>query len=534
VLGAIARAMAGLTGWRRYGTAFLLGAIATLAMPPWYLLPLMVVGLVGLVWLLDGANSGRRALFVAWVWGFGHFVVGCYWIMEAYFVPPADFVAFGPPMVLGLAALLAVFVSLAAYVARLVVHRWPSRFQGWRRVVPLAVAISVGEWMRSWVMTGFPWSPLGQVWAFSDAMLQSASLWGVHGLGLLTLLICMLPAALGDRQADGARRIAWLGGALAPVLLVVLLFAGGLWRLAQPVPGGEGPLVRLVQPNTPQGEKWRPELRDRHLAELIALTRQPGARPPQHVIWPETAVPFLLNTSADYLRLVGATAPQGGFLITGAPRAESGGAPVTAPRRVWNSLHVIDGQGAIRATYDKAHLVPFGEYLPLRNVLPILGDTIGRGSFEAGPGPATVEATPLPAFGGIICYEVIFSGAVVDRAHRPRWMLNLTNDSWFGTSSGPFQHLVSARLRVVEEGLPMIRVANTGVSAVIDARGRVLASLGMEQKGIIDHAIPPALPPTPYVRFGLAGWLGLMVLSIAFAGLVAHREQSLPPGRGVS
>jgi apolipoprotein N-acyltransferase len=241
-----------------------------------------------------------------------------------------------------------------------------------------------------------------------------------------------------------------------------------------------------------------------------------------HVIWPETATSFLLEREPDYLRALRALIPKGGYLLLGAPRG-----PMTAEEErrpsalagsvpIWNSLHVVDDQGVIRATYDKNHLVPLGEYLPLRGIIP-LSDTIGRGSFEFGETRQTIALPGLPPFAVAICYEAIFADEIVPRP-RPAWILNVTNDSWFGTSSGPYQHMISARLRAVEEGLPMIRVANTGISAVIDGGGRVLRQLGMEEEGVIDERLPPALSPTLYGRHGDAV---LLVLMIAVALIIS-------------
>ena len=520
----VAAAIGGLRGVARWLAVLGFGAVGAAAMPPWHILPAAFIALVGLVWMLDGARSWRQALMLGWAWGFGHFTAGCYWIIEAYFVPPADFAALGPPMVLGLAVMLGAFVAAACALAAALGRLLPRVASGWRQVLMLAVFLSIGEWARSWVLTGFPWNPIGQVWAFSDIMLQSVSLWGVDGLGLLSFCVFALPAtaAVGPPRRRLAR---WLPSLGVPLLLIGGLYAFGAWRLAGPALRDTDIAVRIVQPNIPQGEKWRNDLRDRHIEQLIRLGMQPAARPPQHIIWPETAVPFALELAPDYLRWLGSIVPPDGYLLTGAPRTGEPppGRPPSAFRPLWNSLLVIQGGGQIVATYDKAHLVPFGEYLPLRRTWPLLGDTIGRGSFEAGPGPRTVAVPGLPPFGAVICYEVIFSGEIADRGARPAWLLNITNDSWFGSSSGPYQHLTSARLRAIEEGLPMLRAANTGVSAVIDAHGRLLSQIDMQRMGVIDHAIPAALPPTWFVRYGMLSWLILLgVLTILGCILKCH------------
>lgn len=266
------------------------------------------------------------------------------------------------------------------------------------------------------------------------------------------------------------------------------------------------PLLRIVQPNVAQAEKWRPENRERELHKLLDLSRRDGFDKIAAVIWPETAVPFVVQPELPALPALAQAVPRGGYLLAGAARAEQ-----RVQDGVWNSLLAIDGAGAVVAHYDKVHLVPFGEYIPFHKELAPLSGLIGRGSFEVGASFATLALSGLPSFSPLICYEAIFPAAVTGPGARPQWLLNVTNDAWFGLSSGPYQHLTSARLRAVEEGLPMVRAANTGVSAVIDAYGRVLAALDMEREGIIDHVLPPARAMTPYGR-----WHDAMLLLLVY------------------
>jgi len=276
-------------------------------------------------------------------------------------------------------------------------------------------------------------------------------------------------------------------------------------------PGGPataaGPLLRIVQPNISQSEKWLPQTRARHMAKLIDLSRRDGFDRVAAVIWPETAVPFIVEPGSLGLPMLAKAAPPGGYLLAGAPRMAD-----RPQDEVWNSLLVITPEGAVADYYDKVHLVPFGEYIPWHKQITPLAGFLGRGSFEAGDSFATLRMGSLPPFSPIICFEAIFPGAVTGPGERPLWLLNVTNDAWFGTSSGPYQHLVSARLRAIEEGLPMIRAANTGISAVVDAFGNVLASLDMDQEGIIDHILPPARSITPYGRWGDGTLLGVVML----------------------
>lgn len=503
-----------LKGWRAAGAAFVAGALAALAMPPLHWLPLAVLGVVAFVWLWDTASGPKSALLRGWAWGTGHFAVGSYWIVEAFFVPPADYAPLGPPIVMGLAALLGFFPAMAAGAAKWAALRWPSMGGRYCRLLLLAIAWTIAEWLRGHVFTGYPWNPLAHVWAFATPLLQGAALFGVYGLGLLTFMILAAPAA------------GWRASILALVVAGGAGFAGQA-AMAPVDTAGDGPLVRIVQPNTPQAEKWRPDKRAPHMARLLELSRRDGFDKVAAVIWPETAPPFVIEPGSPALEVMAKAVPPGGYLLTGAARG-------TRNREdgVWNSLLVVDGEGEIVATYDKVHLVPLGEYIPFHKQLAPVSGFIGRGSFEVGESRLTLDLPRLPSFSPIICYEVIFPAAVTGPQERPRWLLNVTNDAWFGLSSGPYQHLSSARVRAVEEGLPMLRAANTGVSAVIDAYGRVLAALDMQQDGIIDHRIPAARAPTPYGRWGDVTLLGLLMLAVAL--LVAMSRFRWPEKTGNS
>jgi len=498
-----------LEGKRALGAALVVGALAALAMPPLDWLPFAVIGMVVFVWLWEGAPTWQSAFLRGWAWGTGHFAVGSYWIVEAFFVPPADYKLLGPPIVLGLAIVLGFFPGLAAGSTRWAALRWPHLGGRYRRLVLLAVAWTVAEWLRGHVFTGYAWNPLGHVWAFATPLLQSAALFGVYGLGTLSFIVLAAPTA-GWRASVGALAAAGVAG------------AGGLAVMTSVTDNDQGPLMRIVQPNTAQAEKWRRGSEAREVRKLIELTQRPGFERLAGVIWPETAVPYLIVPGSPLLPVLATAVPPAGYLLTGAERATD-----RSEDGVWNSMLAIDRAGAIVAHYDKVHLVPLGEYVPFHKDIAPLSGLVGRGSFEVGDGQVTLALPGLPAFSPIICYEVIFPGAVTGPGPRPRWLLNITNDAWFGLSSGPYQHLTSARLRTIEEGLPMLRSANTGVSAVIDAYGRVLASLDMEHEGIIDHSIPPARAATPYGRWHdwtlLVLLLVLAVPTFLEAGIKLHR-----------
>jgi apolipoprotein N-acyltransferase len=504
--------VAALAGWRRHLVAALLGAAAATAFPPVHLLPLLPLAFTGLIWLIE--RGGRRGAFAAgWWFGLGHFALGLYWIGHAFLVDASRFGWMMPLAVLGLAGGLALFPALAVLATRL-----GSR-PGLGRVVFLAAAWTAAEWLRGNILTGLPWNLTGYVWTFSDAMIQLPALIGIHGLGLITVLAAAMPAVLGDARLDARRR--WLPVAGATVLLAAV-WAGGALRLSTAeVTEVAGVRLRLVQANIPQREKWRATKRDANLERHLQLSSAPGAEAITHLIWPETAVPFFLADDRSRLALLGGLLNPGGLLLTGAVRRSP---PGQRPIQLWNSFHAIDASGEIVATYDKAHLVPFGEYLPARALLDRLGLdklTPGPVDFSPGPGRRTLDLPGLPPFSPLICYEIVFPGAVVASGKRPAWLLNVTNDAWFGISSGPYQHLAMARVRAVEEGLPLVRAAGTGISAVIDPYGRTIASLGLDRSGTLDSALPTALGgATPYARLGDFPVLILMVAGFISGWLI--------------
>lgn len=506
IWGVIARRAAAVSGWCRYGLAWLLGAFAALALAPLYAVPVLLVSLPGLLWQLRGAPSARSGFAVGWWFGFGYFVAGLYWIMFPLLTDPEKFGWMIPFAIGGLSGFLAIFIAIAALSA------WLAGPGGIGGVLVLAGGWTAMEWARGTLFTGFPWNPVGNVWAFSPTMMQFAAVVGVYGLGLATVVIAAAPAVLGDGSRRGR------GFVLVSGLALAIWWAGGTMRIptAAGIAAGTGPnsvKLRLVQANIAQNHKWRADLRARQFARYLRLSGGPSGdnSPPTHVIWPETAAPFFLADEPSARQAMARVIPPGGVLITGTLRSET---KLGGPRKIWNSLQAVDGRGVVLGGYDKFHLVPFGEYVPLRSVLKFSKITQGTTDFSAGPGPRTIRVAGLPPFSPLICYEAIFPGAVIDRADRPGWLLNVTNDAWFGISSGPYQHFASARMRAVEEGLPLVRAANTGISAVVDGYGRIVAQLGLGLGGVLDAPLPPALPPTIFARWGhaIAAWMVVAAL----------------------
>jgi apolipoprotein N-acyltransferase len=493
--------------WRRQLlVAFGLGLLSALALPPVHAVPVLLVSIPGLVALAAAAPSWRRAGWIGFAWGWGHHLAGVYWVTHAILTDVATFWWLVPLAAPGLAIPLALFVVPPVLLARVLPPGWP-------RLLGFAGAWVLAELARGVAFTSFPWNLIGTVWAFAALPVQVASLIGVHGLSLVTLLLAGLPLLRGWRP--------WLGGALA---LAALAGFGG-WRLDAAGPPDQPVQVVLVQGNVGQEVKWRPEQRlpifQRYLELSAAAARQAPPGTTVAVIWPETASPFLLAQDPEARRLAAEALPPDALLLGGTVRVEW--RPDGTPERLYNSLVALDPAGQVLAVYDKAHLVPFGEYMPLAGLLPIRLVTGGM-DFSAGPGPVALAPSGLPPFGALICYEVIFPGAVTPTP-RPAWLVNITNDAWFGHSAGPWQHLAAARLRAVEEGLPLARVAQTGISALFDARGERRLMLPLGATGTLSGPLPGALPPTLFARFGVVLPAGLAVFCIALAGSGVQRDR---------
>ncbi len=490
---------------RRALAALAAGMVCALGLPPLNLFPALWLGLPLLILLLRGTARPRQAFVLGWLFAFGYFVVGLYWIAAALFVDIEQFFWLLPFTLAGLPAVLALYYGLASW---LVQH---SRLQGVAGALLLALLFSLAEFARGHLFTGFPWNLFGYVWADILPMAQSVSLFGSYGLTLVTLVAACLPAALVE--TPGRRAVA--ANLLALATLASLAVWGGLRLAEQPTAYTTGNHVRLVQPNIAQQMKWDPKARERNFQTLLGLSAAPAAQPITHIIWPETALTGYAAQDAERRAALVAALPPGAFLLTGTARRE----PDTAGNRwdFFNSLVALAPSGDVAATYDKFHLVPFGEYVPLRGFAPVASLTSGMGAFTAGPGPQNLTVPGLPVFSPLICYEVIFPGAVVTPAQRPQFLINITNDGWYGNTAGPYQHLAIARMRAIEEGLPLLRVANTGISAVVDSQGRVLQSLPLSSQGVLDSAVPAAAPAAPW--FARSGNLIFWCLLIFLSGL---------------
>ncbi|MFD1697085.1 apolipoprotein N-acyltransferase [Roseibium aestuarii] len=517
-------------GGRRRLYAVVAGVVAALSLPPVDLSVLLLLAIPGLVWLLDGALSDSdltrrqrmlRGFSVGWFFGFGYFLAGLWWVGSAFLVDGDRYAWLMPFAVTAMPVGLALFHGAALALAALF---WTP---GGSRILVLAITLSLSDWLRGHVLTGFPWNSFGYGVAGSLELSQTASLVGLYGLGLLVLLIAAAPALL-----TGELKTRWRGFGAATLLLVAMgVF--GLWRLhAVEEPGLSDLDVRIVQPAIPQDEKWVPENRDRVFSSYLDLSSRPlgeGARvgAERLIIWPESAVPFLLTRTPTALVAISALLHGENQLATGAIRLEQGETPEAS--RYYNSLYLFDPDGEISGAYDKLHLVPFGEYLPLSEIFEALGISRlvqGPGVFEPGFArmPLTLRSgkTLLP----LICYEAIFPNELAMEGGRPDLILNVTNDAWFGHTAGPYQHLAQARLRAIEQGLPLVRAANTGISAVVDAKGRFVTRLELGERAVADAAVPKALQGTVYTRLGSIIYAILLILLAILASYYRYNPYS--------
>ena len=507
-------------GWRRWLIAFAAGVLSALAMAPINFWPALFLTFPVLVWLIDSAGSGSGrwrgvtgAATVGWWFGFGYFLAGLYWIGFAFLVDAPTFGWLLPFAVIGVPAGLGIFFGLGAALARLI---W---MRGAMRILALAAALTVTEWLRGHILTGFPWNALGYALTSPLALAQTASVIGIWGLTFIAVAAFASPATLTDDRAE--TRLPWLPLALSLAVLAGLGGFGAVRLSRTPTRFVDKVHLRIMQPNLQQDVRFNYAAKQQVLDRYIALSDRAsgpqslGVRDATHLIWPELAFPFFLTREPDALAQIARLLHDGTVLITGAVRLAE---PVNpADPAAYNSIYVIDHDGSIVSLYDKVHLVPFGEYLPFQRLLERLGLqalTKQRGGFLAGDRrrPLAVPGAPLAL--PLICYEIIFPGEVMPPGRRPAWIVNVTNDGWFGISSGPYQHFQQARVRAIEEGLPLVRAANTGISAVVDPVGRIVNSLPLGAEGVIDSSLPRPIGAPIYARVGDVPAAMIVVLAL--------------------
>lgn len=521
------------SGRTRYALAFLAGGIAALAMQPIDFLPAFLISFPLLVWLLDGLVGDRRAsvrglmgaLLTGWWFGFGYFLAGLWWLGAAFIVGGDAFLWLMPLGVVGLPAVLALFPALGLALAHLF---WSP---GALRVFALAFGLGVSEWLRGWVFTGFPWNSFGQAFANHLVLVQLASVIGSEGLGLLAFVIFAAPAVILTGRSGFAR---WSLPVLAAVTLcgmaafgwVRLQTVGGVridYSVLAMVPNVK---LRIMQPNIAQDIKNQQQDGAAVLEQFFALSdvakgaHASGVADVTHLIWPESPFPFVLERTPRALEAITRFLPPGTQLITGSVRAEPLAEPSGGSRyRYFNSMQALDKTG-VTGTYDKVHLVPFGEYLPFDRVLRAMGleqfvNVIG--GFSASPVRKPLAIAGLPAVIPIICFESIFPHELATDMRGESVFISVTNDAWFGNTFGPYQHLAQARMRAVEFGQPLVRAANSGVSAVFDPYGRELASLPLGVADVLDSPLPTGLPKTLYRWANWFSFASVMIMYFLLA-----------------
>ncbi len=511
--------------------ASLAGAFACLSLPPFNIWPVLFVSYTVLVWLLDDTvrqRTGTRRRFgagfvIGWCFAFGYFVPSLWWISEAFWLEPEKFAALIPFAVAGLPAYLSLYWGMAFGVAAVL---W---IAGWPRVLLLAALIGAGEWFRGHLLTGFPWNLPGYGVGSLDGFSQIASLVGIYGMTVLVIVAAAVPAVFGDVSKQPQRspgRVVF--AALVGVVAVAFHVWGSVRVSSYETTLDEGAdsatLVRIIQPNISQKDKWDPAHASQIIDTYLKLSSIPFARPskaPPIIVWPESALPRLIGEEDALRARIMDSLPAGSPLLTGGLHRVTDAHGGSA---IFNSLLAIPAGGQIAARHDKVRLVPFGEFLPFQWLLEPLGlrqlVNLPPG-FSAGSEDRVVRLDGIPAFAGFICYEAVFPRSL-PYASRPDMLVNATNDAWFGTSGGPHQHLGHARFRAIEQGVPMIRAANTGISAIIDATGRVRASLALGTTGHLDVFMPVIMAATPYSVIGDLGFLGLLTL-IAAVYLICRR-----------
>jgi apolipoprotein N-acyltransferase len=479
-----------LSGWKRIALAFLMGALASFALPPYDFFAVCFVSFPVLVWLIDGAvdNAGagpiRRLLpaaMIGWWFGFGYFVFGLWWIGNALLVDAANFAWAIPFAILGLPAFLAIFYAFAAALARLL---WSD---GLGRVLALAFGFGITEWLRSFVLTGFPWNAIGYAAMPVPLLMQSSVIVGLLAMNTLAVVVFAMPALLAGRRD--------LRSGLVLALLLVCAHVGfGAYRLHFAAVEAKGPQVRIVQPSIAQDLKWDASARRGILDKYIAMTGEAprnGKPKPQVIVWPETAVPYILTKTPEALKSIADVLTDGQVLLAGAIRMEESSGDEDP--LYYNSIYAIDSDGGITGAADKVHLVPFGEYVPLENILRRFG--VSEVIEMPGGFTAATARRSLTVMGNLIalpliCYEAIFPAEMSYEGPRADVIINVTNDAWYGDTPGPYQHFRQAQLRALEQGLPLVRAANNGLSGIVDPYGRIIDALALDAVGVVDATLP--------------------------------------------
>ncbi|NBV06154.1 MAG: apolipoprotein N-acyltransferase [Proteobacteria bacterium] len=495
----------------KFFLAICAGVLINLAFAPLNFFPAVFISLSLFYFLLEKKHSNKTVFFIGWCYGFGYFLAGVYWISIALLVDAQSFAWLIPFALTLIPAALALYFAMMALSYNFLVKKF-SLSKNYEKFLILASCWLIFEILRSFLFTGFPWNLLGYVWMFNDSLTQAASLFGAWGLSFFAVLISLLPILFFCERSKGDKIFF-----VVMVALLIMSFVYGNWRIKdEKILSDKNIKLRLVQGNIKQEMKWNQNQKYLNLIKQINLTNQKETSDIAAVIWSETSVPYAIDENSELIQKLQLAVPKQkdgkGILITGALRLKYVNDEIS---NVWNSVFLIGNQGII-ASYDKHHLVPFGEYVPLQKYLPFINKiTDGAIGFSQGLGPQTIHSDSF-SFSPLLCYEVIFSDEIINQQDRPDLLVNLTNDSWFGNSSGPYQHFDMARMRAVEYGIPLARVASTGITAFFDPFGRVVNQINLNQEGIIDVELVKKLEPTIYSRYYCATLLLLVSLLVTF------------------
>lgn len=477
----------------------------TLSMPPIGAFYMLLICVPGFIWLTHASKTKRDAFLTGWAFGAGYFILGLYWVSVALFV---DIHAWW--WVLPLSAIAGPAV-VALYYALIPLLAWRYRQDKTAYALMMVAGWALIEWVRGHAFTGFPWNLIGYTWHYFLPVMQANAAFGIYGLTLLTLLWALIPA-LEKKHS------------LALIASFLLVAGTGMTRLhLHPTAQLDHNTVRIIQPNIPQTQKWSPQQAGRNFRHQLSLTASATtlSQPLTFVVWPETAVTEDLTQYPEIARSISRALPHGSTGILGSLRNIDDG------KQFFNSIAAIDKKAAVLGSYDKHHLVPFGEYIPFRrylNLTPLAAGISIIGDFTHGAGITTLHLDGLPSPSPLVCYEAIFPGEVARRDNRPDWLVNVTNDAWYGNTAGPHQHFEISRVRAIEEGLPLVRAANTGISATVDPLGRIIGLKRLGETGIVDTILPQPLTLTPYAQYGDALFL-LMLIALAVTGECLKRRR---------
>lgn len=483
-------------GIKRYFLSFFLGCLTGLALSPTYLIPLAVIGLTSHLWQIDSCTNKKQSFWLGWFFGLGFFVTGLYWISFALLIDIRTFGWMIPFAMFGIPAVLAFYSAICSLIT------FKVSCKGYKKVILFAAIWTTLEILRGFLFTGFPWNLIGYIWTFSDSMLQITSIMGIFGLSLLTVFVFAMPYSI-----NWEKKVKNTKPTILALLLLFAIFIFGQYRLSNGNNSFHPDKIRIVQGNIAQNNKWDARNSQKILNKYISQSVSAGFEDVKYILWPEAAVPFYIEDDSPLITILGSAVPQDGYLLTGTIHGLENGSVV------YNAIHTINQYGEVAAIYHKSHLVPFGEYVPLRSILPIDKITPGQVDFSKGDGITTLDIKGMPSFSPLICYEAIFPNKVIDKNTPPQFMINVTNDAWYGNSSGPYQHFNMVKVRAVEHGIPLIRAANTGISGVIDAYGRIIARTSLGEDAVLDSKIPQSLTsPTLYTKFGNLSVIAIMII----------------------